>query len=213
MVDVIAAADAAAGRIDAEHDGLDVLVRRDAVDLPLHEAVVAFEDDAFHGDDGHLVGRPVDCGRRISPGRGSPSRAAHADPGQQHQVQEHGAEKGQDENRHQQPLPKAAAGTGRRRRFADDLGGDERLRRLGSRGGGSVHGDILCKREAGGGKAPFYPASPSKQCHPAGPQPAAGVAFQGRPGGKLWACRAGSVCRARPWRLAPPARWLLSPDP
>ena len=38
VVDVVAAGDGAAGRIDAQHDGLDVLVLADAVDLLLDEA-------------------------------------------------------------------------------------------------------------------------------------------------------------------------------
>ena len=55
MIDIIAAADAAAGAIDAEDHGLDVFVFHGRVDGPLDEAVFAFQDDALDRQDDDFV--------------------------------------------------------------------------------------------------------------------------------------------------------------
>ena len=55
MVEIVAAADAAAGAIDAEDHGLDVLVFHGRVDRPLDEAVLGFQDDTLDRQDDDLV--------------------------------------------------------------------------------------------------------------------------------------------------------------
>ena len=73
MVEVVAAADAAAGAIDAEHHGLDVLVFHRRVDRPLDETVLAFQDDAFDRQDDDLVFALLSCETNFSCTRGVPS--------------------------------------------------------------------------------------------------------------------------------------------
>ena len=55
VIDVVGAGDGAAGRIDPQHDRLDVLVLANLVDLLLDEAV-ARHDHPFDREDGDLVG-------------------------------------------------------------------------------------------------------------------------------------------------------------
>ena len=54
VIDVVPAGDRAAGRIDAHHDRLDVLVLADAVDLLLDEAV-PLHDHPFDREEGDFV--------------------------------------------------------------------------------------------------------------------------------------------------------------
>ena len=156
MVKIIAAADAAAGAIDAEHHGLDVLVFHGRVDRPLDEAVLALQDDALDRQDDDLVLRRSGRARRTSPAPAavpSPSRLALR--AEQNEIQEERPAKHHHEQGEEQPPPESPAG-GRRRRIV-------RARR-GSRLGRNGRLRWRCPFGMGGGRHGI-PRGPSVVCY------------------------------------------------
>ena len=73
MVDVIAGAELPPGRIDAEDDGLDIVVVGDAVDLPLDEAVLALRRSRPGRKSRPPCPSPRGCARGVLLQRRSPS--------------------------------------------------------------------------------------------------------------------------------------------
>ena len=110
MVKVVAAADAAAGAIDAEDHGLDVLVFHGRVDRPLDEAVLAFQDDALDRQDDDLVLGVllVRDELLLHPRRAVAEQAAAQ--GQQNEIQEERPANHHHEKREEQPPPESSAG-------------------------------------------------------------------------------------------------------
>ena len=184
MVKVVAAADAAAGAIDAEDHGLDVLVFHGRVDRPLDEAVLAFLDDALDRQDDDLVLPRSGRARRTSPAPAECVPEQTAAHGEQNEIQEKRPADHQHEKREEQSPPESSAG-GWRRRIVEGAPGRSRL---GCNGrlrwrcpfgmGGSRHGiprgpsvylhvlDVfktraICEFQ---GTTPFYRVFPIKQC-------------------------------------------------
>jgi len=124
-MDVIAAADAAAGESTRSTTALTFSSLVTPLDLPFHKALVVFHDDALHGDDGHLVDGAgivgevffLDAGFRYPPIR-------RAWPSQTTTSSQHRTEKAEDKKRQQKPLPKrsSAAWPALHERFALGLG-------------------------------------------------------------------------------------------
>ena len=133
MVDVIAAADAAAGAIDAEDHGLDVLVFHGRVDRPLDEAVFAFRNDALDRQDDDLVLRVLVVRDELLLHPRSAVHEQTAADGEQKEIQEERSANYQHEEREEQSSPKSSAG-GWRRRIVVGRAGRRRLGRNGRLG-------------------------------------------------------------------------------